>query len=62
MKATIDDSLCTGCGVCADDLPDVFEMNDEDMAVVKVDPIPEDLEDAAQEAADNCPCGAISIE
>jgi ferredoxin len=32
------------------------------MAVVKVDPIPEDLEDAAQEAADNCPCGAISIE
>ena len=62
MKAIIDDSLCTGCGVCADDLPDVFEMNDEDMAVVKVDPIPADMEDACQETADNCPCGAIAIE
>ena len=42
MKVTIDESLCTGCGVCADDLPDVFEMNDEDMAIVKVDPVPAD--------------------
>jgi ferredoxin len=62
MKASIDDSLCTGCGVCADDVPEVFEMDDNDMAVVKVDPIPADLEDAAAEAADNCPCGAIVIE
>jgi ferredoxin len=62
MKASIDDSLCTGCGVCADDVPEVFEMNDSDMAIVKVDPIPADLEDATAEAAESCPCGAIVIE
>jgi ferredoxin len=62
MKVTIDESLCTGCGVCADDLPGVFEMNDEDMAIVKVDPVPADMEEACAETADNCPCGAIVVE
>ena len=32
MKVTIDESLCTGCGVCADDLPEVFEMDENDIA------------------------------
>jgi len=61
MKARIDEDLCTACELCVDTCPDVFEMAD-DVAVVKVDEIPEDAEDCAQEAADSCPAEAIIIE
>ena len=44
MKASIDPDLCTGCEVCVDTCPDVFEMED-DLAVVKVDVVPADAED-----------------
>lgn len=61
MKATIDPDLCTGCELCVDTCPEVFEMED-DLAVVKVDEVPADAEDSAQEAADDCPSEAIEIE
>jgi len=61
MKARIDEDLCTACELCVDTCPDVFEMAD-DVAIVKVDEIPEDAEDCAQEAADSCPAEAIIIE
>jgi len=61
MKAFIDPELCTGCELCVDTCPDVFEMED-DLAVVKVDVVPDDAEDCAQEAAESCPSEAITIE
>ena len=36
MKAVVDEGLCTGCGLCADSCPDVFEM-EGDKAIVKGD-------------------------
>jgi ferredoxin len=48
--------------VCADVCPDVFEMDNEDKAIVKVDVVPEDLEDSCRDAADSCPSEAIVIE
>ena len=62
MKACVDAELCTGCGPCVDICPEVFELNDEGIAVVKVSPVPSDVEDSCREAADNCPTEAISIE
>jgi len=61
MKASVDKDLCTGCGLCADLAPEVFDLED-DFAVVKVDPVPAEHEDAAQDAADQCPVEAITIE
>ncbi len=61
MKVSIDKDACTGCGLCSDDCPDVFEMGDE-VASVKVAPVPPELEDSVREAAENCPVEAISIE
>ena len=60
MRVRIDDS-CTGCGLCVDVCPDVFEMGD-DIAEAVVDEVPAELEDLAQEAADECPAEAIFLE
>ncbi len=63
MKVYVDKDECTGCGLCVDECPDVFEMDeDEDVAKVKVDEVPEDLEDSARDAADGCPVEAIKVE
>ncbi len=63
MKVSVDKDTCTGCGLCVDECPDVFEMNeDEDVAVVKVSEVPADLEDSAKDAADGCPVEAISVQ
>ena len=60
MKAMIEDT-CTACGLCVDTCPDVFEMG-SDMAQVMVDEVPAKLEDAVQQAADECPVEAIIVD
>ncbi len=61
MKAAVDPDLCTGCELCVDTCPEVFEM-DDDVAKAIVDVVPEDAEDAATEAAESCPAEANTIE
>lgn len=58
MKAKVDRDLCIGCGLCVTISPDVFELDDEDIAVVISDIVDETVEDAR----DSCPTDAISIE
>jgi ferredoxin len=60
MRVRIEDT-CTACGLCVDTCPDVFEMG-PDMAEVIVDEVPAEFEEAAQQAADECPVEAIVIE
>ena len=61
MKATIDQDTCTGCGLCVDTCPDVFEMGD-DTAHVTSGEVPSDSEDTCRDAAADCPVEAISIQ
>ena len=61
MKAKVDPDMCTGCGLCPDICPAVFEM-DGDVAKAKVDPVPADAEADCREAAESCPVEAINIE
>ena len=60
MIVKIEDT-CTACGLCVDTCPDVFDMGDE-MAIVIVEEVPAEYEDAVQQAADECPVEAIIIE
>lgn len=59
MKMEVDQDLCISCGACVDTCPEVFDWNDEDKAHVLVEEIQAELEDQAQEAAENCPTNAI---
>jgi ferredoxin len=61
MKATVSDD-CIGCGLCESTCEAVFTIGDEGIAVAIEEDIPEEEEDNAQEAADNCPVSAITIE
>ncbi len=60
MKAKVDRNTCTGCGLCCDTCPDVFEMGD-DVAEVIVGDVPEEAVTACLEAASHCPVEAITI-
>lgn len=60
MAVKIDQVTCIGCGVCESIYADLFEMRSDGKAYVK-----ERAEyDAslAQDAVNQCPVGAISIE
>ena len=61
MKATVNED-CIGCGMCEGTCPEVFAIGDEGVAKTIVEEVPEDAEDSAQEAADNCPVSAIEVE
>jgi ferredoxin len=54
----VDHDLCTGCGVCEETCPEVFEMNADGLATVK-DPAGAP-EEKVQEAINDCPVEAIS--
>ncbi len=62
MKAIVDVDTCTGCGLCVEICPAVFEMGEDAIAIVIVDPVPAEAEESCQEAADSCPVEAIAIE
>ncbi|HHX97667.1 MAG TPA: ferredoxin [Kiritimatiellia bacterium] len=61
MKANVDANTCTGCTLCVDIAPDVFEMGDDGLARPKGDAVPAGAEASAEEAAGSCPVSAISI-
>ena len=60
MKATVNADTCTGCELCVDTCPDVFEMADG-VARAKVETVPAGAEEACKTAASDCPVEAIEI-
>jgi ferredoxin len=61
MKPNVDEDLCTGCGNCEDECPEVFRVeNDGYSHVICAEPGPE-LYACTRNAADSCPTEAITI-
>ena len=61
MEAVIDSELCTGCGLCDEICPEVFEV-DDGIAEVTVVSVPPNQEDDCISAMEACPVAAISLE
>jgi ferredoxin len=61
-KAFIDQELYISCGLCTDDQPKIFHMNDEDKPEAITDDLNDDLLGKGKEAVDNCPVEAIRIK
>ncbi|HIT25406.1 MAG TPA: ferredoxin [Candidatus Enterenecus avicola] len=59
MKATVDQYLCIGCGVCVGLCPQVFCMGADGKSGV-YRPVTEETLSPVQEAMDSCPVTAIS--
>lgn len=58
-KVMVDESLCTGCGLCASNCPDVFGVADDGLAHVLSNACSScDL----KEAAGQCPVNAINLK
>ena len=62
MKAIVNKDICIGCGACQAIEPDVFELEDDGLAVCKINSIEEAKQDDVRDAADSCPTGAIEVE
>ena len=61
MKVIIDHSLCEGHSRCMDDLPEVFEVRDDDRSYTLLDTIPAEFEEQVRKAVSVCPRAAIEI-
>ena len=59
LKIVVNEEECIGDGLCAQEAPGTFEMNDDDKAVV-LNP-PTDDEETIIEAASSCPVDAITV-
>ncbi|MEU7693816.1 ferredoxin [Microbispora hainanensis] len=62
MRVSVDLNVCQGHGVCYMTNPEIFQPREEDgQALVVIDEIPADLQDAAVLAQQSCPERAISV-
>jgi len=61
MRVSVDRARCQGHARCVLAAPELFDLDLETQAEVLADPVPDELDGLALEAADQCPEGAISV-
>jgi ferredoxin len=62
VRVKVDRDRCEGNAVCLGIAPDIFDLDDEDYAVVKADPVPADQEALTEQAIAECPRAALIRE
>ena len=58
----MDVALCEGNAVCANVAPEVFVVGDDDLAHVKLEPVPEALRAKVEIAVRRCPRQALALK
>lgn len=62
MKVRVNHDVCEGIGRCEKAAPDVFELRDDDLSYVKLEPVPAKYADAVADAVRRCPRQAVTVE
>jgi len=60
MRVVVDRDRCEGNAICVKFAPGVFQLDDDDYAMVTVDPVPVEQETLAERAIAECPRAALS--
>ena len=61
MKVKLDKELCIGCGLCEENLPEIFITGDYTAELKKTD-VPDEMREKLEETIEDCPTDAISID
>ena len=61
MKVTVIDG-CISCGLCTEEYPDLFQMDDEGIARPVREQVSPEREADARQAAEDCPVDVIITE
>jgi ferredoxin len=59
MKVKVNQEACIGCGACQAIVPEVFEIDDNGLAIAKEEEIEESLVEDVVDAVEGCPTSAI---
>jgi ferredoxin len=62
MKIVVDRSKCSSIGLCEATAPDIFEIGPDGALTILKDEIPEGRRVELEQACENCPTQALSIE
>jgi ferredoxin len=62
VKVIVDRDACEANAVCAGLVPEVFEVDDEDVLHIKLDVVPDGLADPVRHAVRSCPKAALSTQ
>ncbi len=60
MEIILDKKLCVGCGLCEENMPEIFEIGDY-TAELKKSSVEEELRAKIAEIIEDCPADAITI-
>lgn len=60
MRVVVDRDRCEGNAICVGIAPELFELDEDEYAVVTADPVPADQEALAEQAIAECPRAALS--
>jgi ferredoxin len=59
LRISVDERVCAGSGFCQKIAPELFRLDDSNIARVLQEAVPEELEELAREAYETCPANAI---
>jgi ferredoxin len=62
MRVRVDRLACEANGVCAGLVPEVFELDDEDVLHITRADVPPELADGVRHAVRSCPKLALSLD
>ena len=62
MKIVVDRTKCSSIGLCEATAPDIFQIGPDGALNILIDEIPADRRLDLEQACENCPTQALSIE